>query len=105
MKFFTFAALALSASALEQTSKSRVSEVDVGEAMNEIGEFIDENIKDHGKIDFDDAVWVCRKIAKEHGIKGCPKAVWHALKGAFDYCDKNHDGYVTPKEFRKCYHD
>ena len=106
MKFFTFAALALTISAVKVEQKTRkMSDADVGDAMNDIEEFIIEHIDDHGKIDFDDAVWVCRKIAKEHDIKGCPKPVWHALKGAFDSCDMNGDGYVTPKEFKACYNE
>ena len=106
MKFFAYALLALGASAIRVEQKTtKMSEKDVGDAMNEIGEFIDEHIADHGPIDFDDAVWVCRHIAKEHGVKGCPKAVYHALKGAFEYCDANHDGKVSPAEFKKCYHD
>ena len=112
MRFFTFAALALSVEAVkvDQTAQTtrgyKMSEFEVGKAMNTIGEFINDHVDEYGKFDFDDAVGVCRHIAKQnYHHKGCPGPVWHALKGAFEYCDKNADGYVTPAEFHKCYHE
>ena len=105
MKFFSFALLALSASALSITSKnSKMSDKDIGEAMNDIGKFVDEHLAEEGgSMDFDDLIGVCDHLAKEHGMASCPKVLQGALKEAFKGCDANGDGIVTLAEFHKCY--
>ena len=104
MRFAALAVLATAASAvtIQQTTK-KMSEEDVGHAMEDIGEFINDHVDEYGKFDLHDAFEVCKHIAKEHGYKKCPKAVKHAIREAFHYCDTNDDGFVSPAEFHKCY--
>ena len=107
MKFFALSMLALGASAthIQSRALNLSKDVDVGEAMNEIGEFINDHVDEYGKFQIDDAIGVCTHIAKEHDYTHCPKPVVAALKEAFKYCDANGDGYVTPAEFHKCYNE
>ena len=105
MKFFALAALFLGASAIKIKSKTKSKDVDVGQAMDDIGQFINDHVDEYGKFNLDDAIGVCDDLAKDHGYDHCPKAVESALTGAFHYCDANGDGYVTPAEFHKCYNE